>query len=167
MLEGREAAAQNGAKSVGEAQDGRLALLSIADLTAIRNLIRGGSVIDWHRLYFADREQVDQFLRIHEFDPGSAPDMARLEALREQAVDYLEHHLGFHIAEEIAERIPARDLLLVASQNGKRRTHACVVLKVMHVLQHLAGRELVNRLSVSADQIFHASKTKSCAPWRK
>jgi len=75
-------------------------------------------------------------------------------------VDYLEHHLGFHIAEEIAERIPARDLLLVASQNGKRRTHACVVLKVMHVLQHLAGRELVNRLSVSADQIFHAVEDK-------
>ena len=72
----------------------------------------------------------------------------------------MEHHLGFHIAEEIAERIPARDLLLVASQNGKRRTHACVVLKVMHVLQHLAGRELVNRLSVSADQIFHAVEDK-------
>jgi uncharacterized protein (TIGR04552 family) len=159
-LDGIEAAARNGAKREGDLQDGRLALLTIADLTAIRNLIRGGSVIDWHRLYFADREQVDQFLRIHEFDPGSAPDMARLEALREQAVDYLEHHLGFHIAEEIAERIPARDLLLVASQNGKRRTHACVVLKVMHVLQHLAGRELVNRLSVSADQIFHAVEDK-------
>jgi uncharacterized protein (TIGR04552 family) len=160
MLDGLEVAAQNKAKGEGEPQDERVALFSIADLTAIRNLVRGGSVIDWHRLYFADRDQVDRFLRVHEFDPDSGQDMARLEALREQAVDYLERHLGFHIAEEIAERIPARDLLLVASQNGKRRTHACVVLKVMHVLQHLAGRELVNRLSVSADQIFHAVEDK-------
>ncbi|HJX66189.1 MAG TPA: TIGR04552 family protein [Polyangia bacterium] len=160
MLDGIEAAARNGAKREGELQDARLGLLTIADLTAIRNLIRGGSVIDWHRLYFSDRDQVDRFLRVHEFDPENGQDMARLEALREQAVDYLEHHLGFHIAEEVAERIPARDLLLVASQNGKRRTHACVVLKVMHVLQHLSGRELITRLAVSADQIFRAVEDK-------
>ena len=160
MLDGREAAAQNSAKSTDQSRNARVALFSIADLTAIRNLIRGGSVIDWHRLYFSDRDQVDRFLRVHELDPENGQDMARLEALREQAVDYLERHLGFHIAEEVAERIPARDLLLVASQNGKRRTHACVVLKVMHVLQHLAGRELVNRLSVSADQIFRAVEDK-------
>ena len=159
-LDGIEAAARNGAKREGDLQDGRLALLTIADLTAIRNLIRGGSVIDWHRLYFSDRDQVDRFLRVHEFDPDNSQDMARLEALREQAVDYLEHHLGFHIPEEVAERIPARDLLLVASQNGKRRTHACVVLKVMHVLQHLSGRELITRLVVSADQIFRAVEDK-------
>jgi len=160
MLDGIEAAARHGAKGEGGVLDGRSALLSIADLTAIRNLIRGGSVIDWHRLYFDDRDQVDRFLRVHEFDPDNGQDMARLEELREQAVDYLERHLGFHIAEDVAERIPARDLLMVASQNGKRRTHACVVLKVMHVLQHLAGRELVNRLSVSAGEIFHAVEDK-------
>jgi uncharacterized protein (TIGR04552 family) len=160
MLEGLEAAAPPGANAEGNPQAGRLALFSIADLTAIRNLIRGGSVIDWHRLYFADRNQVDRFLRVHELDPDNREDMNRLEALREQAVEYLERHLGFRIPEEVAERIPARDLLLVASQKGKRRTHACVVLKVMHVLQHLAGRELLNRLSVSADQIFQAVEDK-------
>ena len=69
MLDGLEAAARNGAKREGELQDARLGLLTIADLTAIRNLIRGGSVIDWHRLYFSDRDQVDRFLRVHEFDP--------------------------------------------------------------------------------------------------
>ena len=57
-------------------------------------------------------------------------------------------------------RVPARDLLLVASQKGKRRTHACVVLKVMHVLHHLAGGELATRLAVSADQIFQFVEDK-------
>ena len=162
MLDGLEAAASSNAKadSEGESEDGRAALFDIADLTAIRNLLRGGSVVDWHRLYFADRDQVDRFLRVHEFDPESRSDMARLELLRDEAVEYLERHLGYRIPEEVAQRIPARDLLLVASQKGKRRTHACVVLKVMHVLQHLAGRELLNRLPVSADQIFQAVEDK-------
>ena len=39
---------------------------SLGDLTAIRNLLRGGSVIDWHRLYFTDRDEVDRFLRVNE-----------------------------------------------------------------------------------------------------
>ncbi len=133
---------------------------SLGDLAAIRNLLRGGSVIDWHRLYLSDRAEVDRFLRVNEFDPETPEDLDRLDDLREQAVEYLERHLAFRIPQEVAEDIPARDLLLVASQKGKRRTHACIVLKVMHVLHHLAGRELLTRLPVSADQIFHLVEEK-------
>jgi uncharacterized protein (TIGR04552 family) len=138
----------------------RLEQFTLGDLAGIRNLLRGGSVIDWHRLYFTDRAEVDRFLRVNEFDPESPEDMARLGALREQAVEYLERHLGFRIPDEVADGIPARDLLLVASQKGKRRTHACIVLKTMHVLHHLAGRELLTRLPVSTDQIFHLVEDK-------
>ena len=138
----------------------RGASFDLADLTSVRNLLRGSSVVDWHRLYFTDRSQVDRFLRISELDPANPEDIARLEDLREQAVEYLERHLGFHVSEDVATRVPARDLLLVASQKGKRRTHACVVLKVMHVLHHLAGGELATRLAVSADQIFQYVEDK-------
>jgi uncharacterized protein (TIGR04552 family) len=133
---------------------------SIGDLTAIRNLLRGGSVIDWHRLYFTDREEVDRFLRVNELDPADENDMRRLGELREAAVEYLERHLGFQIPDEVAHGVPPRDLLLIASQKGRRRTHACVVLKVMHVMHHLAGRELLTKLPVSDDQIFHLVEEK-------
>ncbi|HEY2901838.1 MAG TPA: TIGR04552 family protein [Polyangia bacterium] len=133
---------------------------SLADLTGIRNLLRGGSVIDWHRLYFTDRAEVERFLRVNELDPRDEDDMRRLAALREQAVEYLERHLGFHIPEEIASGVPPQDLLLIASQKGKRRTQACVVLKVMHVMHHLAGRELLTKVAVSGDQIFHLVEDK-------
>jgi uncharacterized protein (TIGR04552 family) len=146
--------------AVGQGGPEHVAAFSVADLTAIRNLLRGGSVIDWHRLFFTDRQQVDRFLRINEYDPSNPADIARLEDLREQAVEYLERYLGFHVAEDVAVRVPARDLLLVASQKGKRRTQACVVLKVMHVLHHLAGGELATRLAVSADQIFQFVEDK-------
>jgi uncharacterized protein (TIGR04552 family) len=133
---------------------------SLADVTGIRNLLRGGSVIDWHRLYFVDRDEVDRFLRVNELDPRDDDDMRRLAELREMAVEYLERHLGFQIPDEVAHGVPPRDLLLVASQKGKRRTYACVVLKVMHVMHHLAGRELLTKLPVSADQIFHLVEEK-------
>jgi len=139
---------------------GRSALFELADLTAVRNLLRGSSVVDWHRLYFTDRSQVDRYLRINELDPANPDDIARLEDLREKAVEYLERYLGFHVSEDVAVRVPARDLFLVASQKGKRRTHACVVLKVMHVLQHLAAGELATRLAVSADRIFQVVEDK-------
>ena len=138
----------------------RSASFDLSDLTSVRNLLRSGSVVDWHRLYFTDRSQVDRYLRLNEFDPANPEDIARLEALREQAVEYLERYLGFRVSEDVASRVPARDLLLVASQKGKRRTHACVVLKVMHVLHHLAGGELATRLAVSADQIFQHVEDK-------
>jgi uncharacterized protein (TIGR04552 family) len=133
---------------------------TLADLTAIRNLLRGGSVIDWHRLYFTDRDEVDRFLRVNELDPRDDDDMRRLIELRELAVEYLERHLGFQIPDEVANGIAPRDLLLVASQKGKRRTYACIVLKVMHVMHHLAGRELLTKLPVSDDQIFHLVEDK-------
>jgi len=133
---------------------------TLGDLTAIRNLLRGGSVIDWHRLYFTDRDEVDRFLRVNELDPNDAHDMRRLGELRAAAVEYLDRHLNFDIPDEVATGVPVRDLLLIASQKGRRRTHACVVLKVMHVLHHLAGRELLTKLPVSDDQIFHLIEEK-------
>src|SRR5262249_3092470 len=133
---------------------------TVADLTGMRNLLRGGSVIDWHRLYFTERDEVDRFLRVNEMDPTDENDMRRLGELREAAVEYLERHLGFQIPDEVAHGVPPRDLLLIASQKGRRRTHACVVLKVMHVMHHLAGRELLTKLPVSDDQIFHLIEEK-------
>jgi uncharacterized protein (TIGR04552 family) len=133
---------------------------TLAQLASIRHVLRGGSVVDWHRLYFDTRADVDHFLRLNEFDPDSAADMARLAALRTEAVEYLERHLGFRIADEVAEGIPAQDVFLVASLKGKRRAHACVVLKTMHAIHRMACRELIRRLPVTEDQLRHLVEDK-------
>ena len=52
-------------------------------------MLRGSSVIDWYQLDFRDEDDVDRFLRVNEFDPASHDDMARLEELRLDAVEYL------------------------------------------------------------------------------
>src|SRR4051812_8810838 len=132
----------------------RLDHATLGDVEAMRLLLRGGSVIDWHRLSFTDGAEVDRFLRINEFDPAVPEDIERLEELRADAVEYLTRNFSYRIPEDVAHAMPARDLFLLASSRGKKQTYACIVLKVMHVMHHLAGRELLFKLPVSDDEVF-------------
>ena len=134
--------------------------VSAADLEAIRILLAGSSVLDWHHLAFTDLDQVHRFLRVNEFDPSSAIDMERLENVRAEAVEYLTRHFGYRIPDEVAEGVPAHELLLLASRRARFQTYACIVLKVMHVLQHLDGREILFKLPVSDDQVFGLIESK-------
>ena len=142
------------------AAEAHLARASVGDLEAVRILLRGGSVIDWHRLDFRDLDEVDRFLRVNEFDPRKDRDLDRLEQLREEAVDYLQRNFGFRIPDEIAERCTIRDLFLHASRRSRRQNYACIVLKTMHIIHHLSGRELAFRLPISDDEIFHFVERK-------
>ena len=93
----------------------RLEQATLGDVEAMRLLLRGGSVIDWHRLSFSDVSEVDRFLKLNEFDPAVADDMDRLEELRADAVEYLTRNFSYRIPEDVAHGMPARDLLLLAS----------------------------------------------------
>jgi uncharacterized protein (TIGR04552 family) len=132
----------------------RLADASLGDVEAMRLLLGGGSVIDWHRLAFSDAAEVDRFLRVNEFDPRSQGDMERLEELREDAVEYVTRNFGYRIPEEVAVGMPARELFLLASSKGRKQMYACIVLKAMHVMHHLAGRELLFKLPIADDEVF-------------
>ncbi len=138
----------------------RMSEATLADLEAMRLLLYGSSVIDWHQLAFTDVEEVYRFLRINEFDPDDPHDLERLEALRAEAVEYLTRHFQYRIPDDIAETVPAHELLLIASQKVRHQTYACMVLKVMHVLHHLDSRELLFRLPVSDDQLFALVESK-------
>jgi len=138
----------------------RLEQATLGDVEAMRLLLRGGSVIDWHRLSFTDVSEADRFLRLNEFDPAVADDMDRLEELRADAVEYLTRNFSYRIPEDVAHGMAARDLLLLASSRGKKQTYACIVLKVMHVMHHLAGRELLFKLPVSDDEVFGFVESK-------
>ncbi len=132
----------------------------LEDLESVRLLLSGASIIDWHHLDFHDYPAVDRFLRVNEFDPANPEDVYRLEDIRHQAVDYLMHNFEIQLPREVAEELPARDLFLVASKSGPRQVMACVILKVMHIIHHLAGRELATRLPISDDKMYHAIELK-------
>jgi uncharacterized protein (TIGR04552 family) len=148
----RHLAAQ--ATATPRANVARLEQATLGDVEAMRLLLRGGSVIDWHRLAFSNASEVDRFLVLHEFDPANADDTDRLEELRADAVEYLTRNFSYRIPGDVANDMPARDLFLLASSRGKKQTYACMILKVMHVMHHLAGRELLFKLPVSDDEVF-------------
>ena len=64
-----------GAGSVPGAATDRMSMASLVDLEAMRLLLHGSSVIDWHQLAFEDLSQVRRFLRVNEIDPDSVHDM--------------------------------------------------------------------------------------------
>lgn len=134
--------------------------LTAADVRAIRIMLRGDSVVDWHRLAFSDHNEVDRFLRLNEFDPQSDDEMGRLEDIRLRAVEYLGRVFTASVPDEIAEGVAARDLFLIASRQGPLQRWACVVLKVMHIVHHLAGRAALTKLSVSDDFVFREVEKK-------
>lgn len=134
--------------------------LDTADLEAVRLILRGDSVVDWHRLQFDDHAAVDRFLRVCELDPASDDELGRLEAVRADAVDYLTRVYQLALTDEVAGEVAARDLFLIASRDGPHQRAACVVLKVMHIIYHLAGRQALLRLPVSDDAIFREIERK-------
>src|SRR5215217_1473175 len=123
-------------------------------------MLRGESIIDWHRLAFADHAEVDRFLRLNEFDPESDDELGRLEDIRGDAVDYLSRAFAMAIPDEVAADLPARDLFLVASSHGPHQKWACVVLKVMHIIHHINGRQALLKMSVSDEIIFREIELK-------
>lgn len=134
--------------------------LELCDLEAVRLLLRGHSVVDWHRLSFEHHEHVDRFLRLNEFNPESEEEMGRLEDIRHQAVEYLMRVHSFALPDQVADEVAARDLFLVASRQGPYQKWACVVLKAMHIIHHIAGRETLLSVSISDDAIFREIELK-------
>jgi uncharacterized protein (TIGR04552 family) len=125
--------------------------MGIAELESLRLLLRGGSIIDWRRLNFADVAKVDRFLRLNLFDVDDPRDERRIRSIVSQAVEYLRSEFGYRVATSVAQPDDVRELFLLASgtlEPKKYRRIACVLLKVMHVIHHLEARELLFRTAI-------------------
>jgi uncharacterized protein (TIGR04552 family) len=130
-------------------------LWTLGDLERMRLILGGGSVIDWRRLHFQTKEEVDHYLRLCLFEPDDPFDRGRLQLILDEAVDYLRTTFRYAVAEEVAQPAQLEDLFLLASGVGdpKLRKIACLVLKVMHVVHHVEARGLLYRARVSEDEL--------------
>ncbi len=124
------------------------------DILEIRHLIRGGSIIDWQRLYFRNSAQVDEFLRVSQYDPDNILDMERMAEIHRGSVRYIRSALGIDIPGNLERPHRLQDIFLVASNPGEFRAKTCMLLKVMYVINHLEARELFYHLPVSEREFF-------------
>jgi uncharacterized protein (TIGR04552 family) len=126
---------------------------TLVDLEAVRLVLRGGSVIDWHRLNFESKQETAELVRALELDPEIEGDRARVNEIRDEAISYLRRNYDFPIPKPVAN-CELIDLLMMASGKGHRQLCACTILKVMHIIHHLAGRELLFVLPISDQEVF-------------
>lgn len=129
------------------------------DLESVRLILRGDSAIDWHRLHFTHPDDANAFLLAQEFQPEIPSDLQRLEMIRDEAIAYLRRNFYFPIPRPIASA-SVTDLLLIASGKGHRQLCACTILKVMQIIHHLDGRELLFSLPLSDQEVFHLVEEK-------
>ena len=136
-------------------QVGGLGELSLQDLGEIQLLLRGQSVVDWHRLAMTSEEDVRRLLALNCIDLEDAKDLERLADLRQQAARYIVEVLKLRLDEAIADKLPWVQLPLVASGKASAQQRmACMLLKVMHIIYHLDARELATTLAISDNDIF-------------
>jgi uncharacterized protein (TIGR04552 family) len=119
--------------------------LDLRDLDVVRLILEGNSVIDWNRVRFTSRSDVDRFLGLHLVHVDDPEDQRRIRFVHAEAVNYLQEHLGLHFPEDLRNPEDIRDLFVLASETGgfrRRQIQACVILKLMHVINHLEAAEL-------------------------
>src|SRR5689334_23243568 len=132
---------------------------TLADLEAVRLVLRGDSVIDWHRLNFQDESEVRDFIMAQEFHPDEPADRARMNAIKTESISYLRRHFEYPIPKPV-EQASIEELFSLAAGRGHRQTCACTILKCMHIIHHLDGRELLFMLPMSDQEIFHLVEEK-------
>lgn len=131
--------------------------LSAGDVEALRLLLAGSSVIDWHKAAFADLDEVDCLLRQHRLDPDDPADMQRLRYVFNEAVAYIEEHLHVRVPDALRNPSDVREVFMLASNvEGFRRTQvvACMILKLMHVMHHLEAADLKHRTAISEQKLL-------------
>jgi len=131
--------------------------LNVADVEAIRLLLVGGSVVDWQRLNFKSRSEVDRQLGLLELDMDDPDDVDRLRYVFNESVSYLEEHLHLQFPRELRNPEDVRDVFLWASQwGGFRRTQilSCVILKLMHVIHHMEAADLKFKTAISEERFL-------------
>jgi uncharacterized protein (TIGR04552 family) len=126
---------------------------------ALRLILSGGSVIDWHRLNLSGADAARRFLENHELYLEQPKDRGFIEHVKREAISYLRRHFKFAIPKPV-ENASIEELLLLASSTGHRQLCACTILKTVQIINHMAGRELLFRLPVSDRDLFHLVEEK-------
>jgi uncharacterized protein (TIGR04552 family) len=146
------------ADDTGVLQDLSLDHIGLDDIESVRLILRGGSVVDWHRLNLQTPDSVRRFLNINGYDPDATADNDRLRELIGRAVAYLEDNFNYHFPAHLKAPRSAIELILVASGTGEYQNLACILLKVMHIINHLDGQELRHRLPQAEDHFYRCAE---------
>lgn len=143
-------------------EPGNLDNHALRQLTTLQLMLTGESLVDATHLWFSDRDGADQFLRLCQFDTDNPLDLARLRELHRFAIDYLAEVHKYRMPASVEQADDVRDLFVLASSKQHRDAQfACMILKTMHVLHHVAGHELLFSHAIPEAQLFDRLSTRA------
>jgi uncharacterized protein (TIGR04552 family) len=133
---------------------------SLFDLELVRIILRGGSVMDWHRLNLK-RSEIKSLLRAHCVDLNNPNDAALVQRVQDEAVAYLREVMSFPVPKPIrSASLP--DLLMMAGDRKSRHRQycACILLKTMHTINHFDASEARPALAMADQELYHAAERR-------
>ena len=113
----------------------------------LRVVLEGRSILDVPRLELETMEEATDFIRAYGFDPNDPGDLDLIWNYFDETVTFVEQVLADTEFSRVPEHLRSRKaltdirrLLLLASDRnqGTDQVFACAILRVMHVLIHLA-----------------------------
>ena len=110
----------------------------------VASLLQGVSPIDWGRLRHFNDEGVADLLTSNGFNLEHEADWDHLDRLRDRGISYMNRALEMVVDGDLFE-MPVDGLIHLAARRKEgqhRRKQACILLKVMHLIQRLDARSL-------------------------
>ena len=143
--------------------------LGLLDVDALRLVLEGGSVIDWRRLAFTTREQVDHYLRLCCFDPSSPSDQSWMRGVLQDSAAYVSETFHHPVPSAVCDPAEIHDVFLQASgaREPQYQRIACIVLKVCDVIHHIEGRDLFHRLPLAEEAFGEMASVRVMAVFRQ
>jgi uncharacterized protein (TIGR04552 family) len=129
------------------------------DTEALRLILRGGSVVDWHRLNFEHEAQAVNLVKNHELRLDLPSDVLFIKRAIADSIGYLRRQYSLAIP-KVVEEASLVELMMMASGKGHRQNVACTILKTLTITHYLSCRELLFRLPVSDRDLFHLVEEK-------
>lgn len=134
--------------------------LSQGDIKEIVPFISGCSVVDWAQLHLTTVPAVNDFLRVNGFNPNDLGDRERVRQIHQSAVEYLASEYAFKLPRILVNPSRIQNVFLIASGRSSLQKQACMLLKIMHVINHMEARKLLYRLTVSERMLFKEVESK-------
>ena len=129
--------------------------VSLVDLQAMHLLLEGSSIIDWPRPTFNSIEHAWRLMEVNGYSWKDPRDMERIQYLLGESADYLEQTFGFAIPPDLLQLDDPGEMFLIASNvTHPHQRLAWMLIKVLHVLNHVQGRELGHLLATSDQELF-------------
>jgi uncharacterized protein (TIGR04552 family) len=140
--------------------------LTEGDLEMIRLILRGTSIVDWSRFYFSSEDSVRRFLSVNELNLDDERDVERLWQLTRRAADYIERTFGITLERDVVNPDRITDVFFLASSRDgdvALQQSACMLLKVVHIINHIDARELGFLFPLSDRELFQRLEERTIA----